>query len=292
MKNFKYLLLSLIILSCSSNNDSILNDKIIIDSLKTQLSSKVEVLKSLEYEKVNNDSIVNQYALYIKKIKENINEINKQESIINNAKNNPDFITLDTTDVINAIKILSMKLQENESMIEELSNAVIFEKDKNSQFASSVTQLSEQIAKSNREIYFLKEELNSINASFESVFNKYNLQNIKINDLNKKLNQVAFAIGTKTELLNNGVLTKSGGLIGIVKSRKLNNNLNTDYFTYTSRLEFRKLILGFKSVKLITSHPTGSFKLHNSSKEKIDSLEILDNDVFWRNSKFLVVEVK
>ena len=292
MKNLKYLLLSLIIFSCSSNNESILNDKIIIDSLKTQLSSKVEVLKSLEYEKVNNDSIVNQYALYIEKIKENINEINKQESIINNAKNNPDFITLDTTDVINAIKILSMKLQENESMIEELSNAVILEKDKNSQFASSVTQLSEQIAKSNREIYFLKEELNSINASFESVFNKYNLQNIKINDLNKKLNQVAFAIGTKTELLNNGVLTKSGGLIGIVKSRKLNNNLNTDYFTYTSRLEFRKLILGFKSVKLITSHPTGSFKLHNSSKEKIDSLEILDNDVFWRNSKFLVVEVK
>jgi len=292
MKNFKYLLLSLIIFSCTSNNESILNDKIIIDSLKTQLSSKVEVLKSLEYEKVNNDSIVNQYALYIEKIKENINEINKQESIINNAKNNPDFITIDTTDVINAIKILSMKLQENESMIEELSNAVILEKDKNSQFASSVTQLSEQIAKSNREIYFLKEELNSINASFESVFNKYTLQNIKINDLNQKLNQVAFAIGTKTELLNNGVLTKSGGLIGIVKSRKLNDDLNTDYFTYTSRLEFRKLILGFKSVKLITSHPTGSFKLHKSSKEKIDSLEILDNDVFWRNSKFLVVEVK
>lgn len=292
MKNFKYLLLSLIIFSCTSNNESILNDKIIIDSLKTQLSSKVEVLKSLEYEKVNNDSIVNQYALYIEKIKENINEINKQESIINNAKNNPDFITIDTTDVINAIKILSMKLQENESMIEVLSNAVILEKDKNSQFASSVTQLSEQIAKSNREIYFLKEELNSINASFESVFNKYTLQNIKINDLNQKLNQVAFAIGTKTELLNNGVLTKSGGLIGIVKSRKLNNDLNTDYFTYTSRLEFRKLILGFKSVKLITSHPTGSFKLHKSSKEKIDSLEILDNDVFWRNSKFLVVEVK
>ena len=292
MKNFKYLLLSLIIFSCTSNNESILNDKIIIDSLKTQLSSKVEVLKSLEYEKVNNDSIVNQYALYIEKIKENINEINKQESIINNAKNNPDFITIDTTDVINAIKILSMKLQENESMIEELSNAVILEKDKNSQFASSVTQLSEQIAKSNREIYFLREELNSINASFESVFNKYTLQNIKINDLNQKLNQVAFAIGTKTELLNNGVLTKSGGLIGIVKSRKLNDDLNTDYFTYTSRLEFRKLILGFKSVKLITSHPTGSFKLHKSSKEKIDSLEILDNDDFWRNSKFLVVEVK
>jgi hypothetical protein len=292
MKNFKHLFLSLIIFSCNSNNNTVLQDKVIIDSLQTQLNSKYDVLKSLENDIVNNDSIVNQYALYIEKIKENINEINKQESIINNAKNNPDFITLDTTDVINAIKVLSRKLQENESMITELNYAVKLEKNKNSLFASSVTQLSEQIAKSNREIYFLKEELNSINASFESVFNKYTLQNIKINDLNQKLNQVAFAIGTKTELLNNGVLTKSGGLIGIVKSRKLNNNLNTDYFTYTTRLEFRKLILGFKSVNLITSHPTGSFKLHKSSKEKIDSLEILDNDVFWRNSKFLVVEVK
>ena len=250
MKNFKYLLLSLIIFSCNSNNESILKDKIIIDSLKTQLSSKVEVLKSLEYEKVNNDSIVNQYALYIEKIKENINEINKQESIINNAKNNLDFITLDTIDVINAIKILSIKLQENESMIEELSNAVILEKDKNSQFASSVTQLSEQIAKSNREIYFLKEELNSINASFESVFNKYTLQNIKINDLNQKLNQVAFAIGTKTELLNNGVLTKSGGLIGIVKSRKLNNNLNAKKLVFIRRSTLRRQPQKFHSLAL------------------------------------------
>ena len=292
MKNFKHIFLSLIILSCNSNNDAILNDKVIIDSLQTQLNSKDEELKSLEIDIVNNDSIVNQYALYIEKIKENINEINKQEQIINNAKNNPDFIDLDTTDVINAIKVLSKKLQENEFMITELNHAVKLEKNKNSLFASSVTQLSEQIAESNREIYFLKEELNSINASFESVFNKYTLQNIKIKDLNKKLNQVAYAIGTKTELLNNGVLTKSGGLIGIVKSRKLNNDLNTDYFTFTSRLEFRKLILGFKSVKLITPHPSGSYRIHNSSKEKIDSLEILDNDVFWRNSKFLVVEVK
>ena len=292
MKNCKHFFLSLIILSCNSNNDAILNDKVIIDSLQTQLNSKDEELKSLEIDIVNNDSIVNQYALYIEKIKENINEINKQEQIINNAKNNPDFIDLDTTDVINAIKVLSKKLQENEFMITELNHAVKLEKNKNSLFASSVTQLSEHIAESNREIYFLKEELNSINASFESVFNKYTLQNLKIKDLNKKLNQVAYAIGTKTELLNNGVLTKSGGLIGIVKSRKLNNDLNTDYFTFTSRLEFRKLILGFKSVKLITSHPSGSYRIHNSSKEKIDSLEILDNDVFWRNSKFLVVEVK
>ena len=288
---YKYLLLSLIIFSCNSNNESILKDKIIIDSLKTQLSSKVEVLKSLEYEKVNNDSIVNQYALYIEKIKENINEINKQESIINNAKNNLDFITLDTIDVINAIKILSIKLQENESMILALNNAVKLEKDKNSQFVSKVTDLREEIAQSNREVYYLKEELNSMNASFEAIFKKYNLQNKKISDLNQKLNEVAYVIGSKSELLDNGVLTKSGGLIGIGKTRKLNSDLNTDYFTYVSKYKFQNIPLGYKTVRLMTAHPTSSYRL-STSNEIIDSLIIINQDDFWRNSKFLVVEVK
>ena len=231
------------------------------------------------------------YALYIQKIKDNINEINKQELIINNKKNNPDFIEKDTTDIIKSIKILSKKLQENESMILALNNAVKLEKDKNSQFVSKVTDLKEEIAQSNREVYYLKEELNSMNASFEAIFKKYNLQNKKISDLNQKLNEVAYVIGYKSELLDNGVLTKSGGLIGIGKSRKLNSDLNTDYFTYVSKYEFQNILLGYKTVRLMTAHPTSSYRL-STSNEIIDSLIIINQDDFWRNSKFLVVEVK
>jgi hypothetical protein len=245
----------------------------------------------LEFQKLNDDSIVNLYALYIQKIKDNINEINKQELIINNKKNNPDFIETDTIDIIKSIKILSKKLQENESMILALNNAVKQEKNKNSQFSSKVTDLGEEIAQSNREVYYLKEELNSMNASFEAIFKKYNLQNKKISDLNQKLNEVAYVIGSKSELLDNGVLTKSGGLIGIGKTRKLNSDLNTDYFTYVSKYKLSNISLGYKTVRLMTSHPAISYKLSNSN-EIIDSLIIINQDDFWRNSKFLVIEVK
>ena len=71
-------------------------------------------------------------------------------------------------------------------MIMALNNAVSQEKSKNSQFASRVSALNEEIAKSNREVYFLREELNSLNASFETVFNKYTIQNQTINKLNEK----------------------------------------------------------------------------------------------------------
>ena len=55
------------ILSCNSNNETISDEKIIIDSLQSQLNSKDKELVSLEFDKLNNDSIVNQYALYIQK---------------------------------------------------------------------------------------------------------------------------------------------------------------------------------------------------------------------------------
>lgn len=291
MKNFKYFFLSLIIFSCVSNSESVSEESRRIDSLQSELSFKDQTINSLEFQKLNDDSIVNLYALYIQKIKNNINEISKQELIINNAKNNPDFIEKDTTDIIKSIKILSKKLQENESMLMALNNAVKQEKNKNSLFASKVTDLREEIDKSNREVYYLKEELNSMNASFEAIFKKYNLQNKKISAINQKLNEVAYVIGSKSELLDNGVLTKSGGLIGIGKTRKLNSNLNTDYFTYVSKYKFENIPLGYKSVRLMTSHPTNSYKLSNSN-EIIDSLIIINQDDFWRNSKFLVIEVK
>jgi uncharacterized coiled-coil protein SlyX len=187
--------------------------------------------------------------------------------------------------------ILSKKLQENESMIMALNNAVSQEKSKNSQFASKVSALNEEIAKSNREVYFLREELNSLNASFESVFNKYKLQNQTINKLNKKLNEVAYVVGSKLELLENGILTKSGGIIGIGKTRKLNSDLNTDYFTYVSKYDLKSIQLGYKTVRIITSHPSNSYKWFNKN-EVIDSLVILNQKDFWNNSKFLVLEVK
>ena len=291
MKNFKYFFLSLTIFSCVSNSESVSEESRKIDSLQSVLSSKDQTINSLEFQNLNDDSIVNLYALYIQKIKDNINEINKQELIINNKKNNPDFINKDTNDIIKSIKILSKKLQENESMITALNNAVKQEKNKNSQFASKVTDLKEEIAQSNREVYYLKEELNSMNASFEAIFKKYNLQNKKISDLNQKLNEVAYVIGSKSELLDNGVLTKSGGLIGIGKTRKLNSDLNTEYFTYVSKYNLQNIPLGYKTVRLMTSHPTNSYRLSNSN-EIIDSLIIINLDDFWTTSKFLVVEVK
>ena len=65
MKRIYNILLLLMILSCNSNNKTIPHEKIIIDSLQSQLNLKDKELVSLEFDKLKNDSVVNQYALYI-----------------------------------------------------------------------------------------------------------------------------------------------------------------------------------------------------------------------------------
>jgi len=68
--------------------------------------------------------------------------------------------------------------------------------------------------------------------------------------------------------------------------------MNTNYFTYATKQDVNSVILGYKSVRIMTSHPSDSYKFSNNNNDNIDSIVIIDKSLFWKNSKFLVLEVK
>ena len=297
MKKQLYIFITLILFSCNNYDNSPSKDDLMIDSLKVELRAKDNSIKSLEDNIQDSDSLSNQYALYINKIKSNLEQINEKENYLNKVKIHPEKFENDTLEIISAIQQMANKINENERMINKLNKDLKGASSVNDKFSDEINSLTELVAKSNKEIYYLKEELSSVNESFNAMFEKYNLQKIKIDELNTALNKVAFVVGTKSELLKNGVLTKEGGIIGLGKSRRLSNQLNTDYFTVTSKSDFSELTLGVKSVKIITSHPDDSYKLMinenvSASKGNIESLIVLNKLEFWKNSKYLVVEVK
>lgn len=287
-----YFLAIFILFSCNDSEEVISPEQMAIDSLSTVLKVKDNTIQTLEEGIVSSDSLVNQYALYIKTIRDNISEIEKQELFLKNLKGGSESYEIDSMDVITTIQNMGERLKENEKMIYALNHSLEGANSKNNKFMEEINSLNELIAKNNREVYLLQEELSAINASFDMLFDKYNSQNIRINELNTALNMVAYAIGSKGELLDNGVLTKQGGVIGIGKTKKLSNDLNTDYFTYASKNDLKALQLGVKNIKIITSHSLSSYEIHQSEKGFVDSLVITNPDLFWRNSKFLVVEVK
>jgi len=293
MKKLLVLFILSSLIGCNNSKKEVSSEQNSIDSLTLELKTKNDVINKLENNIENSDSLVNQYSLYIKQIKENLAEINENEIYLRKLKiNKKENLELDSLDIVSAINSIAKKLKENESLIKLLNKKIDGNKNQNLKYQQEINNLNEIIAKSNREVYFLQEEIASLNSSFNAIFEKYNEQKVTISNLNSKLNEIAYVIGTKSELLKNNILSKEGGFIGIGKSRKLSSELNTDYFTYLSKTEFKSLTLGYKSVKLITSHPVKSYELINNSKEIIDSLVIIDKDLFWNNSKYLVIEVR
>ena len=293
MKKLLVLFILSSLIGCNNSKKEVSSEQNSIDSLTFELKTKNDVINKLENNIENSDSLVNQYSLYIKQIKENLAEINENEIYLRKLKiNKKENLELDSLDIVSAINSIAKKLKENESLIKLLNKKIDGNKNQNLRYQQEINNLNEIIAKSNREVYFLQEEISGLNSSFSAIFEKYNEQKITISNLNSKLNEIAYVIGTKSELLKNNILSKEGGFIGIGKSRKLSSELNTDYFTYLSKTEFKSLTLGYKSAKLITSHPVKSYELINNSEEIIDSLVIIDKDLFWNNSKYLVIEVR
>ena len=293
MKKLLVLFILSSLIGCNNSKKEVSSEQNSIDSLTFELKTKNDVINKLENNIENSDSLVNQYSLYIEQIKENLAEINENEIYLRKLKiNKKENLELDSLDIVSAINSIAKKLKENESLIKLLNKKIDGNKNQNLRYQQEINNLNEIIAKSNREVYFLQEEISGLSSSFSAIFEKYNEQKVTISNLNSKLNEIAYVIGTKSELLKNNILSKEGGFIGIGKSRKLSSELNTDYFTYLSKTEFKSLTLGYKSAKLITSHPVKSYELINNSEEIIDSLVIIDKDLFWNNSKYLVIEVR
>ena len=288
----KYLLLSITIsiFSCSQNSEVIEDNISVIDSVNIVLDNKNHELDQLNQIINDKDSINNEYALYIQNIKNNLREIQKSESIVQNHRSNPEYFLSDSMDISAEIIKMAELIKENQSLISKLNVGLNKSNNENLTYKRQIIDLSEEVASSTREIFYLHEELESLDASFRDLFENYTEKVNSLNELEIELDNVWYTFGTKSELINNNVISKEGGFIGLGKVKKLNNELNTDYFTLGSKKVTSTIKLGVKNAKLITSHPESSYEL--TGEKVVEELKIIDNERFWSNSKYLVIEVK
>ncbi len=288
----KYSLFFLLIsfFSCSSNIEEFVDNQDVIDSVNIALNNKNIELNQLNDIINDKDSINNEYALYIQNIKNNLREIQKSESIVQNHRSNPEFFLSDSLDISAEILKMAELIKENKSLILKLNNGLDKSSEENKIYKNQMVDLNEKVASSNREIFYLHEELESLDASFKDLFENYTDKINSLKQLENEVDKVWYTFGTKTELMDNKVISKEGGFIGLGKVKKLNNELNTDYFTLGNKDSIKIIKLGVKNAQLITSHPTLSYELIGD--KVIEELKIIDNQKFWSNSKYLVIEVK
>lgn len=98
----------------------------------------------------------------------------------------------------------------------------------------------------------------------------------------KDLNRAWYVFGTKRELREHNILSRDG---------VLTRGYNKNYLTEIDIRNVKRIALGSKKARVLTTHPSSSYVLERGA-DKTFTLYITDPTSFWSVSKYLVVVVK
>ncbi|MDA3866359.1 MAG: hypothetical protein PF489_06355 [Salinivirgaceae bacterium] len=262
-----------------------------IDQLK-------EENRQLKRERAATEEHVYNLSETINFIQSNLDTIKEQEQIIStiarndveNQKNAKAKISEDITSIYN-------KLIDNRRKLSQLQNRLGKDMSENKELQKLIERLNTQMDDKIIEVETLRNKLESMQGQIINLQGLVDtLQNLRKQQQNviayqqKEMNTVYYAYGTQKELKDNNVITKKGGLLGIGKTRKLDDNLNHDYFTEAGKFELKTITLNARKVRIVTPHPEGSYILHGD--KPVDSIEITNPVKFWSNTQYLVIEIK
>lgn len=278
-----YFMMILSVLFIACNNDT--------DTRITNLQQENERLRK---ESVDKDSTINTFFESYNSIEENLATIKQKENILNQVEGDVDE---EATEKINQdIQLINDLIEQNKNTIGQLRRQLKNSKLAGSEMEKALELMTAQIEEKDAEILALTNKLEEMDIEIKNLNSTVDYQQGVIadqsNTLNQKdkaLNTAYYVFGTEKELKANGVISKEGGFIGIGKTRKLSNNFNKKYFTKVDIRELNSITLNVKKAKIITNHPSNSYKL--VGEKNIERLDIENNEDFWSASKYLVIIV-
>ena len=232
------------------------------------------------------EKALQEFVTSFNEIQENLNAIKEKEKIVTASSQSGDVKSKEET-IKEDIQAIYDLMAKNKNRIGSLSKKL---KNANSKIAGleqMIATLQAQIDAKDGEISDLKAQLEAKNIELSNIV--MNLESVEAESSAKteKLNTAFYAFGTSKELKEKNVITKEGGFIGMGKSTKLKDDFNKDYFTKIDASQVTSINIGAKKVKIITSHPTSSYKL--VGEKTVEKIEILNTEDFWSNSKYLVI---
>ncbi len=223
-------------------------------------------------------------------IQSNLDEIKKKEKIISKDTTGGD-VAGRKDQITNDIQSIYDMMVKNKQRLAAAKKSL---KASNLQIASmqqTIDNLTSELSDKEYEVTQLKDELEKMNLELSNLTMNYTEAQQESDAKTTVINTAYYAFGTSKELTKQGVLTKDGGFIGMGKTEKLSDNMNTTYFTKVDISVTKEITLGAKKARLVTTHPADSYKIEGENG-RADKLTILDADKFWSVSKYCVIVVE
>lgn len=285
--------ISVFTVGCNQHNDEEYNT---LDKAKLTAESLTKEQAAVLIEK---DSVVSNFLTSFEEIQSNLEQIKQKEGIITVSRSgNAESVTNNKDQIIQDINSINELMQKNKERLSGLQSKLKNANFKNSALEKLVERLTNDIKAKDEQIAQLQEQLANGNEAFKDLLGQYDKKTEdldkatnNLNNTTNKLQTAYYAYGTSKELKENGVISKEGGFIGLGKSEKLAKDFNKKYFTKVDIKSTKMIALNCKKAKLLTVHPSNSYKLIEKDK-KVEDIEITDEEEFWSTTKYLVIEIQ
>jgi len=257
---------------------------------------------SLQQETALRDASIAGFLNDFSEIQANLDSIKKIEKLVTVQSNsNRELNATQKQRILEDINLLNDLLQRNKQLTASLQKKL---KDANFKIGdleetinglellvknmeAQANEQDIQIAELTQDVKKLNVDISQLNQKIKVVETESQQKTQTIETQTVALNKAYYAFGTMKELKENGIIEKSGGVIGMGKTPVIKKDFNRDYFTEIDIRNFEHLRLMAKKAKLITVHPEGSY--HFTGKKLSDTLFIDNSSEFWKASKYLVV---
>jgi hypothetical protein len=279
-----------------------------------QLSKKTDELQAAKIEKdiltdvmYQRDSTINDFMMAFNEIDDNLTFINSRRNQLSIEAANEMDLDRKTT-ILKDIKLMDSMLVASSRHIEDLEKRLKDSGVKMRSFENRIAALNKTMLENSAEMDVLRQSLeekeyqiaglNTRLEMYEAVVEEkdevirvkeYTMEE-KLEELNQ-LNKAWYTMGSFRELKEYGILSRTGGILGIGSTKEIQQNFSNDYFTPLDIRETKTIPIASKSARVISDHPDDSYDFIVEDG-LITALVIENPEEFWKISKYVVVETK
>lgn len=274
---------ALVLSSCNNQKleqarEAAVQDSLTIESLTAQKDSLMSLVGDIN----NNLLEINELENIVTSKDFQSESPSQKREVLNNLAN----IKRELAERRKKLEDLEAKLKKNNGYTANLKKTIDTQKQLIEEQNSKISMLEGELAKANIKIEGLTGQVDSLNTQVETVSNAKAEAEARSVQLNDQLNTCYYVVATNKELKAMQILEKK--FLG--RTKVMEGDFDRSAFVKADRRTLTEINTNSKSAQIKTKQPANSYEIVDVNGLK--TIKIINPNLFWEKSDFLVIEVK
>ncbi len=267
-----------------------------------ELDARQASIDSLQTIVNNKDAEIDSLFVMLNEIEDNLSMINSKYSTVQEIRRNTTEGSVNQKkQIADQMASIEAMMADNKKKIAQLNSRVGALGKKTEDLEAFITRLEERAAQQEQQIAALTAELENSKVVIRGL--NENVSELTVQNQQKDeyiaqqildANRAWFVVGNYNELKEAGVVSKTGGFLGMGRKQGTVADMNTELFTEIDRTKVTTISINKKKAVVISQHPDNSYELvADEDNEAVTAyLRILNPTQFWKYTDYRVISTK